>query len=242
MNAIAVELTDLSKKYTLSHEKPTLMENIFSKKKKKEFWALKDINLVIKKGERVGIIGPNGSGKTTLLEVITGITTPTTGKALTKGKLVSLIELNAGFHPDLTGEENIYLNGLLIGMSKAELKSKFKKIVSFANIVGFIDTPMYTYSEGMKLRLGFSVIAHSDFDILILDELLAVGDHNFRRRSFGKIQEFFKQGKTVIVVSHDFRFLEDSCDRAIWLDKAKIKDDGNVAKVIKRYQQGLKNT
>src|SRR3989304_6408892 len=170
MNDIAVKLTAVSKKYIVHHEKPTLVENILSRGKNEEFWALKDINLTIQKGEKVGIIGPNGSGKTTLLEIIAGITSSTKGKVATYGKLVSLIELEAGFHPELTGEENIFLNGLLVGMPKEEVRTKFKDIVSFADIGRFIDAPFYTYSEGMKLRLGFSILAHTSPDIVLLDE------------------------------------------------------------------------
>jgi len=238
MSQVVVKLTSVSKKYVLHHEKPTLMENIFSARTKEEFWALKDINITVNKGERVGIIGPNGVGKTTLLEIITGITTPTSGKVATNGKIVSLIELEAGFHPELTGEENIYLNGLLVGMSKEEIQSKLKQIISFADIGQFIDTPMYTYSEGMKLRLGFSVVVHTNPDTLVLDENLAVGDQDFKKKSYKKIQEFFVEGKTVIVASHYIEFLESNCDRIIWLVNGKIKMDGATKKVIQAYKKG----
>jgi len=240
MNKVVIKLSRVSKKYTLYHEKPTLVENIFSRKTKEEFEALKDINLKVEKGERVGIIGPNGSGKTTLLEIITGITTPTNGVVTTNGKIVSLIELDAGFHLDLTGEENIFLNGLIIGMTKREINSKLKKIIAFADIGQFIDAPMYTYSEGMKLRLGFSVVVHTNPDILVLDETLAVGDQNFKKKSFRKIKEFFTKGKTIIIVSHYLDFLKSSCDRAIWLHKGRIKKDGKVKEVIKLYKQGIR--
>jgi len=239
MDQTAVKLAKVSKKYILHHEKPTLAENIFFRKTKEEFWALRDINLTIKKGERVGIIGPNGSGKTTLLEIISGITAPTAGGVTTNGKIVSLIELEAGFHPELTGEENIYLNGLLVGMSKAEVKSKLKRVISFADIGQFIDAPMYTYSEGMKLRLGFSVVVHTNPDILVLDETLAVGDQAFQKKSFKKIQQFFKAGKTIIIVSHNMQFLISNCDRVVWLSRGKVRTDGRARKTIAQYKESL---
>jgi len=240
MGEVAVKLAKVSKKYVLHHEKPTLVENILFKKTKEEFWALKDINLTINKGERIGIIGPNGSGKTTLLEIISEITTPTTGTVTTNGKLVSLIELEAGFHPDLTGEENVFLNGLLIGMTKTEIKSKLKQIVSFAEVDQFIDSPMYTYSEGMKLRLSFSIAVHANPDTLALDENIAVGDQEFRNKSFQKIQDFFVQGKTVIIVTHYLNFLKKSCKRVIWLDKGKVKKDGKAREVIRLYEKSVR--
>lgn len=237
MQDIVIKLTNISKKYVLHHEKPTLVENIFSRKTKEEFWALKKINIVIKKGEKVGIVGHNGSGKTTLLEIISGITVPTTGKIATSGRLATLIELEAGFHPDLTGEENIYFNGLMIGMSKNEIRANFKKIISFADIGVFIDAPMYTYSEGMKLKLGFSIMVHANPDILVLDENMAVGDRSFHNKSYSKIEEFIEQNKTIIVVTHYLEFLKKKCDRVIWLKEGKIIRDGGMRKVIKEYEQ-----
>ena len=235
MNDIAVKLTNVSKKYILRHEKPTLVENVLKIGRNEEFRALEDISLEIKKGERVGIIGPNGSGKTTLLEIIAGITTPTEGKVQTDGKLVSLIELEAGFHPELTGEENIFLNGMLVGMSKQEIKKKLKRIIDFAGIERFIDTPFYTYSEGMKLRLGFSVVINTSPDIVLLDENLAVGDKEFREKSYKKIQEFFKMGVTIIIVSHYLDFLRKNCNRIIWVERGVIKSDGNSREIITHY-------
>ena len=235
MSDFAIKLTHASKKYTLHHEKPTFVENIFSRAKKEEFWALQDINLTIKKGERIGVIGPNGSGKTTLLEIIAGITTPTHGEVVTNGKLVSLIELEAGFHPDLTGEENIFLNGLLIGMSKKEIKIKLKDITDFAGIGGFFDTPFYTYSSGMKLRLGFSVLAHSSPDILLIDENIAVGDKDFQERSYQKIVDFSDEKKTIIIVSHRLEILNRLTTKTIRLEQGKVERFGPSKKVIKEY-------
>lgn len=236
----AVELSKVSKKYTLYHEKPTLAENILNWKKKEKFFALKKISFAIKKGEAVGIIGPNGSGKTTLLEIIAGITVPTEGSVEMIGKVASLIEIDAGFHPELTGEENIYLNGLLVGMTKFEIGLKLNQIIDFADIGQFIDSPFYTYSSGMKLRLGFSIVVHTNLNILILDETLAVGDQNFQKKSFNKIQEFFRSGKTIIIVSHNLNYLKLNCDRVIWLEEGKIKRDGLARKVIQEYKSSLK--
>ena len=197
-NIPAFILKNVSKRYFIHHEKPTLVEK-FTIKKNETFYALKNINLTINRGERVGIVGPNGSGKTTLLKIITGITTPTEGTVTTFGKVVSLIDLQAGFNPDLNGEQNIFLSGMLLGMRKKEIVQKLQSIIDFADIHQFIDTPMFTYSSGMMLRLGFSIAVHSDPDILLLDETITVGDQNFQAKSLKKIQEFFKQDKTIVV-------------------------------------------
>ena len=217
----AIRLTSVSKRYTIHHEKPTLVEHLVNGRNE-EFWALKDINLTINKGEKVGIIGPNGSGKTTLLKIIAGITTPTTGTLETHGKIVSLIDLEAGFHPDLTGIDNVYLNGMLLGMKKEEISRKLDEIISFADIGQFIDAPLFTYSSGMKLRLGFSVAIHADPDTLILDENISAGDADFQKKSSVKIQNFFKQGKTVIVVSHWLEFIKKNCQRILIMNKGEI--------------------
>ncbi len=234
MNNISIKLTNISKRYTIHHEKPTLSEKII-KGKDEEFWALKKINLIIKKGEKVGIIGPNGSGKTTLLKIIAGITTPTSGLVETYGKIVSLIDLEAGFHPDLSGIENIYLNGLLLGMRKREITKKIKKIITFADIHQFIDAPLFTYSSGMKLRLGFSIAVHADPDILVLDEHLSAGDQNFQQKSFKRIQHLFKQKKTIIVVSHRLQLIEKACQRILLIKKGKIDDQYKNYLTIKTF-------
>ncbi len=233
-SGIAIKLVGISKKYTIHHEKPTLVERL-AKGKDEEFWALKDVNLTIKKGERVGIIGPNGSGKTTLLKIIAGITTPTSGKVETHGKIVSLIDLEAGFHPDLTGEHNIFLNGMLLGMSKYEITKKLDHIIRFADIKQFIDTPLFTYSNGMKLRLGFAIAVHADPDILILDEGLSVGDVNFQKKSLEKIQEFFHKGKTILVVTQWLDFIRRNCTRIFIMQKGAIAKDGTKT-LVSLYQ------
>jgi ABC-type polysaccharide/polyol phosphate transport system ATPase subunit len=237
MSNLAVKLSNISKKYIIHHEKPTLVENILQRKTKEEFWALKDINLSISKGEKLGIIGPNGSGKTTLLKIIAGITAPTTGSVKTYGKVVSLIELAAGFQPDLTGEENIMLNGLLIGMNKEEIRKKIKIIIKFADIGSFIDTPFYTYSSGMALRLGFSIAVHADPDILVLDENLAVGDQDFQVKSQKKMEQFFRENKTIILVSHWMNFIKKNCNFTVLLSEGGVVKQGESDYVIKYYQR-----
>jgi len=240
MNDLAIKLTNLTKTYQLHHEKPTLVENIFGKSKRELFTALDGINLEIKKGEKVGIIGPNGSGKTTLLKLISGIATPTKGFVKTWGKVVSLIDLSAGFHPELTGQENIFLNALLVGMGREEVRSKFEEIISFADIGNFIDAPLYTYSSGMQLRLGFSIAVAADPDILILDEGIAVGDEDFQKKSSAKIDEFFIQKKTILSVSHWMEYLRSHCSRVIRLNNGILVGDGKPDKIINRYVADMK--
>jgi len=233
--SLAINLKDVSKKYLLHHYKPTLAESLFTRRE--EFWALRDISFEVEKGEKLGIIGPNGAGKSTLLKIICGITAPTSGQVATEGKIASLIELEAGFHPDLTGQENVSVNGLLLGMSRQEIKKKFKQIVSFSGINKFIDSPLHTYSSGMKARLGFSVAVHSDPDILIIDEVITAGDEQFRKKAYKKMEEFFQEKKTIIFVSHDLRTIEKLCPQTLWLEKGKIKALGPSRDVIKSYRQ-----
>lgn len=234
-NQVAIKLENVSKKYTIHHEKPTLVERL-TRGKDEEFWALKDVNLTIRKRERVGIIGPNGSGKTTLLKIIAGITTPTSGTVETHGKIVSLIDLEAGFHPDLTGEQNIYLNGMFLGMNKCDITNKLDRIIRFADIKQFIDAPLYTYSDGMKLRLGFSIAIHANPDILMLDEGLSVGDVDFQIKSWKIIQEFFRKKKTVLIASHMLEYIQKTCQRVIIMEKGTIAEDGN-RNLIEKYQR-----
>jgi len=229
---IAIELINVSKKYQIHHEKPTLVEK-FVRVRNETFWALKNVSLTIKKGERVGIMGPNGSGKTTLLKVISRITTPTTGQLHTYGKVVSLIDLEAGFNLDLTGIQNIYLNGLLLGMKTVEINQQLQNIINFADIKQFIDAPIFTYSEGMKLRLGFSIAIHSNPDTLILDEGITAGDINFQNKSKRKIKELFLQNKTVVVVSHWKEFLEETCEKIILLDNGVVCAMGGLELISK---------
>jgi len=230
--SVAIQLKGVSKKYIVHHEKPTFAENVIKSGFRDEFIALDNIDLTIYRGEKVGIIGSNGAGKTTLLKIMAGITTPDKGVIKIKGRIVSLIDLEAGFHPDLTGEENIFLNGLVIGMSKAKIKKQFKKIVEFADIGKFIDAPLYTYSAGMKLRLGFSVAVHAEPEILLLDESMLAGDVDFRRISEKKIQKLALEGRTILMVSHWAEFLRRNCKRFIQIDKGKIQRDGDQKVLI----------
>jgi len=229
----AIVLTGISKKYEIHHDKPTLVEQ-FVKGKNETYWALNNISLTIQRGERVGIIGENGSGKTTLLKIIAGITTPTTGSIRRNGKIVSLIDLEAGFHPDLTGYQNVFLNGMIIGLSKGEIETKLQQIIDFADLKQFIDAPLFTYSSGMSLRLGFSIAIHAQPDILLLDEGLAVGDAYFQKKAQNRLNDLFRHGKTVIVVSHILNVIERTCDRIILLNRGTVMDDGGKP-VIRRY-------
>lgn len=232
----AIKLSNVSKKYIIHHKKPTFVDNLVHFGKKEEIWALRNINLQIKNGEKVGIIGNNGAGKTTLLKIITGITTSTTGVVKLNGRVAALIDLDAGFHPELTGEENIYLNGMLLGMSKQEIKKEFDKIVEFSGLEKFIDVPFHTYSTGMVLRLGFSVAIHSKPDILITDdETIFVGDRDFQEKIQEKIRQFYQSKKTVIIVTHWLRYLKKNANRLILLHKGKIVKTGRPTKVISYY-------
>jgi ABC-type polysaccharide/polyol phosphate transport system ATPase subunit len=233
-----IELRQVTKTYVLHHQKPTLVEQITGRTKLEKFKALDKVSLTIKKGEKIGVVGGNGSGKTTLLKVIAGITSPSSGKVSTEGKIVSLINLGAGFHPDLTGEENIFLNGLLLGMSKKEIDQKKAQIIEFADIHQFIDAPFYTYSEGMKLRLGFSIAVHSDPDILILDEGIIAGDQTFIKKVNQKIKDFFLADKTIIVVSHWLEFLKKNCQKILWMEKGKIKKKGGL-ELLRQYEKNI---
>lgn len=232
---IAVRFANVSKKYEIHHEKPTFVEK-FVKGNNETFWALKQVSFSIYKGEKVGIIGPNGSGKTTLLKIISGITTPTSGRVQNYGKVVSLIDLEAGFHEDLTGIQNIYLNGSLLGMSHNQITKKLSSIIRFADIKQFIDAPLFTYSSGMKLRLGFAVAVHAEPDILVVDEHFSAGDSNFQQKSQKKMEEFFKQGKTILVVSHWLDFIKQHCNRVIYIRQGTIRQDGGK-EVVRLYEQ-----
>lgn len=203
---------------------------------KEGFWALKDINFEIQKGDRVGIIGRNGAGKSTLLKIISEITTPTTGDIYVKGKIASLLEVGTGFHPEMTGRENIYLNGAILGMSKKEIDSKINEIIEFSEIKKYIDTPVKRYSSGMYVRLAFAVAAHLDSDILIADEVLAVGDAAFQKKALGKMNELSTDtGRTVLFVSHNLNAVRQLCNKGIVLDKGKIIFYGDIEDAVTLY-------
>lgn len=199
------------------------------------FWALKNFSLEIKRGEIVGIIGPNGAGKSTLLKILSRITDPTTGCADIHGRVGSLLEVGTGFHQELTGRENIYLNGAILGMKRAEIDSKFDEIVTFADVERFIDTPVKHYSSGMYLRLAFAVAAHLEPEILLVDEVLAVGDATFRKKCLGKMRSVANEGRTVLFVSHQMEAIESLCDRVILIREGSIERDGIPSEIIEYY-------
>jgi lipopolysaccharide transport system ATP-binding protein len=200
-----------------------------------EVWALKDVSFEIKRGEAVGIIGRNGAGKSTLLKILSRITEPSAGRVTIRGRVASLLEVGTGFHPELTGRENIYLNGAILGMTRAEIKRKFDEIVAFAEVEKFLDTPVKRYSSGMYVRLAFAVAAHLEPEILIVDEVLAVGDAAFQRKCLGKMGEVSRDGRTVLFVSHNMPAVTRLCQRGVLLDKGEIEMDGDVQSVAMRY-------
>ncbi|HEY4500593.1 MAG TPA: ABC transporter ATP-binding protein, partial [Candidatus Paceibacterota bacterium] len=204
---------------------------------KEDFWALKGVNFEVKAGKVIGIIGRNGAGKSTLLKILTGITPPTTGEIVMHGRVASLLEVGTGFHPELTGRENIFLNGAILGMKKSEIAKNFDSIVEFAEIEKFLDTPVKYYSSGMYVRLAFSVAAHMEPDILLVDEVLAVGDTEFQKKCLGKMEEVTKkQGRTILFVSHNMAAIERICNRCILIEKGHVKKDStDVREVIKEY-------
>ena len=202
-------------------------------------WALKDVSFTVEQGEALGIIGRNGSGKSTLLKVLSRITAPTSGKVRVKGRIASLLEVGTGFHPELTGRENIYLNGAILGMTRREIDRKFDEIVDFAEIEQFIDTPVKRYSSGMYVRLAFAVAAHLDPEILVVDEVLAVGDAEFQKKCLGKMGDVAKEGRTVLFVSHNMAAIEALCGRVLLVDKGAISEVGGPTEVIDKYIVGL---
>jgi len=205
----------------------------------REVQALRDVSLTVEQGDAVGLVGRNGSGKTTLLRVISGIIKPTSGRIEAGGRIASLLELGAGFHPDFTGRENVYLNGSIHGLSRARVRELMDEIVAFAELERFIDLPVRTYSSGMFMRLGFSVAAHIQSDVLLLDEVFAVGDEQFQRKCFGKIAEFKNRGGTILFVSHDAQAVERLCDRAVLLRQGEVLFDGDTRKAIGEYRRLL---
>jgi len=201
-----------------------------------DFWALKDLNFEINKGDRVGIIGKNGAGKSTLLKVLSRITEPTTGKVFIKGRVASLLEVGTGFHPELTGRENIFLNGAIMGMSRAEIKRKFDEIVDFSGVEKFLDTPVKRYSSGMYVRLAFSVAAHLEPEILVVDEVLAVGDAEFQKKCLGKMQDVSNsEGRTVLFVSHNLMALSSLCNKGIYLKNGQVRSQGEIEGTLSQY-------
>lgn len=225
----AIKVTDVSKKYTLKH--PKIGAN---GEETREHWALNSISFEVKKGESVGIIGPNGSGKSTLLKILSGITKPTSGEVEIRGRVASILDIGAGFHPELSGRENVFLNGQLLGFTKQEINQKYDEIIAFSGIENFIHEPVKYYSNGMYLRLAFSILAHLDFDIYLFDEVMSVGDASFIQKSKQKIAELKTLGKTILLISHNLNELH-FCNRLISLESGQIKQQGNEQDIISKY-------
>jgi lipopolysaccharide transport system ATP-binding protein len=259
--AFAIKVEGLGKRYLLTHKprarysslRDSIMESARSLgraakrrfsdsstpalSRSEEFWALKDIDLQIEKGDRLAIIGRNGAGKSTLLKLLSRVVEPSCGRATVRGRLASLLEVGTGFHPELTGRENVYLNGAILGMGRDEIDRKFDEIVAFADVERFLDTPVKRYSSGMYTRLAFSVAAHLETDILIVDEVLAVGDAAFQRKCLGKMDDIGQQGRTLLFVSHNMAAVETLCDRAVLLSGGKIVDAGETGRIIEAYSR-----
>ncbi len=244
-----LEIQNISKKYRIQHQAGgylSLRERMldvfkFKQNEKEDFWALKDVSFDVQPGESIGIIGRNGAGKSTLLKVLSKITPPTTGKIITRGRIASLLEVGTGFHPELTGRENIFFNGSLLGMKRMEITTKFDEIVDFSGVEKFLDTPLKHYSSGMQLRLAFAVAAFLEPEILIIDEVLAVGDSEFQKKCLGKMENVSKSGRTILFVSHQLGMVGQLCKTAILLDKGEILTQGKVDVVINQYTQYLSN-
>lgn len=238
MGEFVVQVDDVWKNFRLYRERNQYFKAAVLRGRRArydEFWALKGVSLGVGHGETLGIIGSNGSGKSTLLKCLARILTPDRGSVEVKGRVSALLELGAGFHPDLTGIENIYLNGAILGMSQRDIKARFNQIVEFAGLTRFIDTPVKNYSSGMTIRLGFAIAAHVDPEILLIDEVLSVGDQSFQRRSLEKIEEFRRDGRTIIFVSHGLSQVQQLCEKAVWIDRGEVKTIGPSAEVITQY-------
>jgi ABC-type polysaccharide/polyol phosphate transport system ATPase subunit len=239
----AIELDHVSKLYRLGEHVATgrkLREALSGfarrgRERNEEMWSVNDVTLDIEQGDAIGIIGRNGAGKTTLLRIVTRITEPTSGVCRTRGRVGSLLEVGTGFHPDLTGRENVYLNGAILGMPKREVRRRFDEIVDFAGVERFIDTPVKRYSSGMYLRLAFAVAAHLDADIMVVDEVLAVGDAEFQAKCLGKMAEIEGSGRTVLFVSHNLEAVIRLCPHSIWMDAGSIRAVGETAAVVEQY-------
>ena len=241
MATTAIRFDNVSKKFTLRHERARSFQETalaFLKRQnnsREELWALKDACFAVERGKTVGVIGPNGSGKSTILKLVTRILEPTSGRIDVQGRVSALIELGTGFHPDLTARENIYLNGSILGFGRNEMKAKFDKIVAFSELEKFIDVPIKHFSSGMHMRLGFAVAIHVDPDILLIDEILAVGDQAFQNKCLAKIGELRSQGLTILFVSHDLEAVRNLCNSAIWLEDGAIQESGTTDRVIDSY-------
>lgn len=252
--SIIVSVKNLSKEYQLREGRPyyTLRDNLtemlqnplsmFKRSKKEKFWALKDVSFDVEEGEILGILGNNGAGKSTLLKLLSRVTPPTQGEIILRGRLGSLLEVGTGFHPELTGRENIYLNGAILGMSRLEVQRQFSTIVEFAEVEKFLDTPMKHYSSGMYMRLAFAVAAHLESEIILIDEVLAVGDVEFQKKCLGKMDDISKQGRTILFVSHNIGAVSQLCTRCIVLEKGRLAYSGPTEKAVNVYLEKAHTT
>lgn len=237
-----LEIKSISKKFRINHEqqpylslRDSLAKMFRNKTSTEDFWALRDVSFEVMPGDTLGIIGKNGAGKSTLLKILSKITPPTSGSIIGRGRIASLLEVGTGFHPELSGRENIFMNGSILGMRKSEIHRNFDAIVDFAGVEKFIDTPLKHYSSGMQLRLAFAVAAFLENEILIIDEVLAVGDAEFQKKCLGKMEDVSKSGRTILFVSHDLNSLTTICRNAILLEKGNVVESGNSASVVSKY-------
>lgn len=241
--APAIEIRDVWKRYVIRHNRNDALKTRFlglfhrrHRERREEFWALKGVNLAVERGEALGLIGPNGSGKSTLLYLIARTLYPTRGEIVVRGRVAPMIEIGLGFHPELTGRENVYLSASLYGLTRVEIDRFYDDIVEFSELGEFIDAPIKNYSTGMQARLGFSVAVHLDPDILLIDEVLAVGDEHFQKKCMERMEEFRRRGKTIVFVSHSAEAVKLLCDRACLLSHGEIVEIGEVAKVLEVYR------
>jgi lipopolysaccharide transport system ATP-binding protein len=248
MSPVVIELNGVSKMYRRHSDRPVattlksyVLRDLWQRQKRSKdvIWAVRDLDLQMEQGTTVGIIGRNGAGKSTLLKMISGIMRPDRGTISVHGKVAALIELGAGFHPELSGRENVIINGIILGLSKREIRAKLDEIIAFAELEQFIDEPVRAYSSGMYMRLGFSVAVHVDPEILLLDEVFAVGDAAFTRKCTERMNYFKKMGKTLILVTHDLGTVKDWCDKAVWLHEGRLKLEGDPAAVVDAYMKEI---
>jgi ABC-type polysaccharide/polyol phosphate transport system ATPase subunit len=242
MNSGEISVEGVSRRFRIHARETRTLKDLFvqgGRSEATDIWALRDVSAGVERGEAVGLIGRNGSGKTTLLRIVAGIIKPTAGRVHAEGRIGSLLELGAGFHPDFTGRENVFLNGAIQGLRRADIHQRFDEIVAFAELEHAIDRPVRTYSSGMTMRLGFAIAAFLDADILLLDEVFAVGDEAFQRKCFGRIFAFKQNGGTIVFVSHDAAAVERLCERSVLLDSGRVAFDGGTREAVARYRRAL---
>ena len=233
-----IDIRDLWEHYRLYHDRTHSLKEVlvrFRRARYEDLWALRGVTMRVEPGEAVGVIGANGSGKSTLLKCVARVIEPSRGTVSVRGRVSALLELGAGFHPDLTGRENVFINGAMLGMTRREIRARFDDIVAFSELEQFIDSPVRTYSSGMYMRLGFSVAVHVDPDVLLVDEVLAVGDEQFQAKCRARIAAMKARGVTILFVSHDLPRVQEVCDRVVWLDRGVVRAEGVPAEVVREY-------